>query len=212
MSRPRLAALTSLALFAGLPLALAAEPEKGATAPATASAQAPAPADAPFGVDLIHSSIVFSIQAGHRNDVWGRFNVFSGTFLIHPDKPEASSIDITVEVKSIDTGVPARDEHLKKDDFFHTAKFPQATFKSTKFIKSGEQWQVQGDFTMLGVTKPITATLDYRGAGPSGAPGGGEASGIVATFTLKRSEFGMTKYLDNLADDVKMTVSLAGKR
>lgn len=207
MTRTRLALALALATLsaAGLGLAVAAQrPE--------AAVSAVRPADAkPFKVDGIHSSIVFAIRHNNLNDVYGRFNAYSGEFLIDPANPGASSISLTVNADSVDTGNEGRDKHVRNPDFFSTKEFPNATFKSTTFTKTGENtFDVVGDFDFHGVKKPVTAKVEYRGQGKGGRQGELTVSGFIATLTFKRSDFGVTKYLTNLGDEITLTVSIQG--
>lgn len=164
-----------------------------------------------FKVDPIHSVVVFGI--GHLGvaRMYGTFAMPTGSFSIDPKNPAGSSIEISIDAEKVNTGAGKRDDHLRSPDFFNAKEFPKITFKSSSFEQSGSTMQVKGDLTMLGVTKPITAAVQWLGEGNTPQ---GHKAGFEATFTIKRSDFGMTKYLegDSIGDEVRLTVAIEGKR
>lgn len=198
-------------------LAAVAVLSAGAAVPffAPASVSVASAADAATGVfklDPVHSAVIFRIGHLGVSYTWGRINEPTGTYLIDTADPAKSAIDITVSTDKIDTANKKRDDHLKSPDFFNAGEFPTITFKSKSFTKTGDKsFKVEGDITLLGVTKPVTATLNYVGEGKTMQ---GYKSGFEAEFTIKRSEFGMTKYLEESAigDEVKLMVSIEGAR
>ncbi len=180
----------------------------GSAEVAKSEAMTTAAAEGGFAIDNGHSSVVFAIQHNKVNDVWGRFNTVKGSFHIDPANLDKSSIDVTIDMDSVDTGIDGRDKHLRSPDFFSTKEFPTATFKSTKFAKTGENtFDVTGDFELHGVKKSLTVKVEYRGEGQGR---GGPVSGLVATFDLPRADFGITKYEGSLGGIVKVTASLQG--
>src|SRR5262249_49789347 len=108
-----------------------------------------------FKVDTVHSSIVFKVKHMNTSYAWGRFNDFTGTFSLDDQDPGASTLDFVVKATSIDTGNAMRDRHLKSPDFFNAAQYQTITFKSTSVTKGGEDYEVKGNLTLHGVTKPI---------------------------------------------------------
>lgn len=163
-------------------------------------------------VDPSHSSVGFSIRHLVSN-VQGRFNKMEGALNFDDADPAKSKMTFTIDVASIDTGVPDRDKHLKAPDFFDAAKFPTITFKSTKIVKASgkDTYDVTGDLTMHGVTKPVTLRVLNLGSvmGPMGM-----VRGMEATGTLNRKDWGITwnKALDNggtiLGEEVKLDINL----
>src|SRR3990170_6762106 len=99
-----------------------------------------------FEVDLVHSSVGFSIRHIVSN-VKGRFTDFSGTIVYDPKKIENSSVSVTIQAVSIDTDNEKRDNHLKSPDFFEVEKYPQTKFSGT-LVKDGGKYKLKGDFTM----------------------------------------------------------------
>lgn len=163
-----------------------------------------------YEADPVHSSVVFRIKHVDVAYFWGRFNGIKGNFMLDAEKPENSALQFQVEVKAIDTGNAKRDEHLRSPDFFNAAQFPTISFKSTSVKKAGDRYEVTGDLTMLGVTKPLTVSLEKTGEADTKQMG--HRMGFETTFTLKRSEWGMTKFMEMLGDEVKMVVSVEGQK
>ncbi len=175
-------------------------------------ARAGAQADG-FKVDAVHSFIFFKVQHNGVAYSGGRFNDFTGAFNLDAAKPEASTLEITIKTESIDTANDKRNQHLRSNDFFAAKEFPEATFKSTG-VKAGSEpgtFDVAGDLTIRGTTKPITVRVKETGRGAG--PRGGELAGAWAEFTIKRSDFGVNFMVGkNLADEVALTVSLEGAK
>ena len=114
---------------------------------------------------------------------------------------------VTIPVDSIDTGVAKLDAHLKSPDFFDAAKFPMATFKSTRVERAGEHGlKVTGDLTLHGVTKPVVLDVVVNKIGPH-PMAGRAAAGFDATATIKRSDFGISNYVPNVSDEIELSVS-----
>lgn len=184
-------------------------------APITAPSPARARAADAFKVDAVHSSVVYRIKHNNVAYHYGRFDQVEGTFLLDKDNPSSGSINVSIPVDSVSSGNGGRDGHLKKADFFAAKEFPTITFKSTEITAKGESegypaFDVKGDLTLHGVTKPVTAQVRHTGQG-SGQKG--EVAGIEAKFTIKRSDFGMNFMVGKgLGDDVTIMVSLEGGR
>jgi polyisoprenoid-binding protein YceI len=202
--------LLSLAAVSTLAATLvASQPSAQATAPAARPAAAAAGAS--YDVDDVHSAAFFRVQHLGASQFWGRINDLSGSFTVDPTGGASGvSFDITVKASTVDTGTDKLDEHLRSPDFFNVKEFPNMTFKSTgvKAVKPNFL-EVTGDFTLHGVTKPITAMVEFTGqrAGQMG-----DRAGYEAIFTIKRSEFGVKYGVENgsLGDEVRIVVSLEG--
>jgi polyisoprenoid-binding protein YceI len=168
-----------------------------------------APAADSYSLDTAHSAIVFNISHSDLSNVYGMFKSFSGSFSLDPSAPEKSSVELSIDVASIDTGQPKRDEHLNSPDFFNSAQYPVITFSSTSIKKvSDATYKVTGDLSMHGVTKSITIDVIHNGdgTGRNGEP----RSGFSADFTIKRSDFGINYGLPNVGDDVHINASFQG--
>lgn len=139
-------------------------------------------------VDPVHSNVEFSVKHVGVATVKGRFNEFEGTLEFGPDGAKAYG---TVDVQSIDTRQPQRDDHLRSPDFFDAAGHPKIEFKSTSITEKGEdELQIDGEITIHGVTRPITLTAEVEGNGPDHE--GNLRVGLSATSQIKRSDFGMS--------------------
>lgn len=183
-------------------------------APAPAAPAEKVSAASTFEVDTVHSAVVFKIQHAGVSNFYGTFAKTTGTVNWDSDKPEGSSITIAIDAESISSGNAKRDQHLRNPDFFNAKEFPQITFKSTGMKKTGEKtFELSGDLTMLGKTKPVTATLVWTGEKDAGAQFGYRL-GFDATFTIKRSDFGMTYGVaqGSLGDEVTIMAGLAAVR
>jgi polyisoprenoid-binding protein YceI len=130
-----------------------------------------------------------------------------GSLEFDPADPTKSSVAVTIPLGSLYTGVPALDDDFRSTDFFDTARFPTATFKSTKVEKlaAADQLKVTGDLSLHGVTKPIV--LDVMivkvGTNPrSNLP----TIGFDAKTTLKRSDFGLGRYVPQVGDEIQMHI------
>ena len=169
-----------------------------------------------FKIDPVESSVVFSVAYGVSN-FYGRFNDVSGTVVLDKADPSKSSIELTIPVESVDTHNEKRDQHLKGPDFFNAKQFPVMTFKSTwitpRPLTKGESsgvrtYKVTGDFTLHGVTKPLTLEIKKGGEvkGMEGEiRGGGETH-----FTIKRSDYGINFMQERIGDEINIVVSLNG--
>ncbi len=183
----------------------------GGAAPAPAPAPVAQAAAEPFAVDSLHSSIVFRIK--HNNVSWyyGRFNKVSGSFSLDASKPEAASIDVTVDATSVDTANADRDKHLSSQSFFSVKEFPTLTFKSTGAKKgAGDKIDVTGDLTIHGVKKTVTVSISPSGEGPGMQ--GGTTAGFETSLVIKRSDYGMKFMPDKLGDEVTLMLAFEGAR
>jgi polyisoprenoid-binding protein YceI len=157
-----------------------------------------------YNVDAVHSSVLFRVKHMNTSYSWGRFNQMSGTVTLDGASP---SIAVTVQVDSVDTGNAKRDAHLKAPDFFAAKQYPTITFASTKVTKVGDaQYDVEGELTLHGVTRPIQVKLEKTGAGKG--PMGGNILGVATELRIKRSDYGMKFMLAGASDDVLVIVAL----
>ena len=142
-------------------------------------------------IDPSHSTAMFSVRHAMISTVRGHFNVISGTLHIDEQNPANSSVDAQADASSIDTRDERRDGHLKSPDFFDAAQFPTITFKSTKVEPTGgNEYNVTGDLTMHGVTKPVTFKAEYSGQGKDAY--GMLRTGISAKARVNREDWGLT--------------------
>lgn len=159
--------------------------------------------------DKAHSEVVFSILHMSLSNVHGRFGNIGGQIVLNEGDITKSTVNVTIDVSSVDTGVAPRDADLKSDHFFDTAQFPTATFASTGVAKNGSGLTVSGNLTLHGVTKPVVLQVE----GPTGPVPGMDHKphcGYSATTTLSRTAFGIaSKFPANIVgDDVKLSIDL----
>ena len=172
---------------------------------------------ATYAIDPQHSQVDFGIKHMGISTVHGRFAISSGTVNLDEANVDGSSVMATINVASVDTGEAARDKHLNSPDFFDTAKYPTATFTSSKVTKTGEGYDVIGNLMLHGVTKPVTLHMES----PSKEQIGMDKMphrGFSATAMIHRQDFGLTwngtlKSGDSmLGDDVKMSFDIEATR
>jgi polyisoprenoid-binding protein YceI len=174
--------------------------------PALQDKASKAPASGTYSIDAGHSSVLFRIKHMQTAWVFGRFNSYSGKVVFDEKAPEKSSVEVRLEMDSVDTGNKKRDDHIRSGDFFDAEQFPTAHFNS-KTVKKGAdgKYAVTGDLELHGVTKPVTIDLELSGT-TSGQRG--TLAGFYGTFSFKRSDFGMSGMLEGLSDEVHVIVSL----
>lgn len=180
--------------------------KKALSAIALATAfSAPAFAADSYSVDPRHTRPLFEINHFGYSTQHGRFGNATGKIVIDP-AAKTGSIDLSVATASIDMGADDWNKHMKSEDFFNVEKFPAMTFKSDKLVFDGEKIVgAEGSFTLLGVTKPLRlAVANFRCAPHPMLKK--MTCGADVTTTIKRSEFGMTKYVPAVADEVKIVV------
>ena len=159
--------------------------------------------------DKAHSEVDFTVLHMSLSKVHGRFGSIGGKVVIDDADHSKSSVEVTIDVSTIDTGVAQRDSDLKSPNFFDVAQFPTATFTSTSVAKSGNGLTVTGNLTLHGVTKPVTLTVE----GPTGPVQGMDKKphlGYSATSTISRAAFGIgAKYPTAVVgDDIQLTIDL----
>jgi polyisoprenoid-binding protein YceI len=145
-----------------------------------------------YQIDPAHTSAQFSVRHMMITNVRGGFSRVEGTVVYDSDNPSGSSVEATIDARSIKTMDEQRDAHLKSADFLDTDKYPTITFKSKKIEAAGEdEWRVTGDLTIHGATQPVVLKVE----GPTAEvkdPFGNTRIGASASTKLKRSDFGLT--------------------
>ena len=160
-----------------------------------------------FVIDQSHAKIVFSLSHFGFSTYYGFFTGFDARLGYDPKAPARSDLEVTVDVGSVVTTNPKLDEHLKSADFFDVAKFPTATFKTTKVTVTGPATgTVAGDLTLHGVTRPVALNASLHGGGVSPMTKK-YVLGFDAAAVIKRSEFGITTYVPMVGDEVTLTIS-----
>ena len=139
-------------------------------------------------IDPVHSEVGFSVRHMMVSKVRGKFNEFRGE-IVTGESPVDSSVSATIDLGSIDTGNPDRDNHIRSADFFDVDTHTTMTFQSTGVRVDGDSYLLDGTLTLRDITKPITLGLELGGFGPD--PYGNAHVGFTATGELKRSDFGV---------------------
>jgi len=140
-----------------------------------------------YGFDKAHSSIGFKIRHMGLIQVPGYFRNFEGTLDFDPSDIKNSSVEFSAEVKSVDTGVNARDNHLRSKDFFEVTTYPEMSFKSSRIKKKGKRYMVKGELTIKDVTKEIE--FPVRIFGPIKDERGTVRMGVFGVTTINRRSF-----------------------
>lgn len=158
-----------------------------------------------------HASINFAVK--HLGYSWltGRFDTFSGEFTYDPAKPEASTINVTIDTTSVNSNHAERDKHLRSPDFLNVEKFPKATFVSKQIKVDGDdkdEFDIIGDLTLNGVTKSITIEVDKVGEGKD--PWGGYRAGFEGETEINMKDFNIKMDLGPASQAVKLELHVEG--
>ena len=147
---------------------------------------------ATYDIDPAHSTAQFTVKHMMITNVHGQFSKVTGTLDFDANNPAAGSVKASIEAGTVNTQETKRDDHLKSPDFFDVVKFPAITFQSTSFRKAADgKYQVAGNLTIHGVTKPVV--LDVDGPTPEVKdPWGNSRIGISASTKINRADFGLT--------------------
>jgi polyisoprenoid-binding protein YceI len=139
-------------------------------------------------IDPSHSEVSFSVRHLMVSKVRGSFTRFTGT-ITTGQEASASSVEATIDMNSVDTRDERRDTHVRSADFFDVERYPEATFRSTAVRANGNDYIVEGNLTLHGVTRPVTLSLEHNGVGPDAW--GGTRAGFSATAEINRRDFGV---------------------
>ncbi len=164
-----------------------------------------------------HAADTYKFDPNHTSVLWhenhfgfsnpaGRFGITDGSVTLDEANPANSKVDVTIDVKSLTTGIDKFNEHIKSKDFLDADQFATATFKSTKVDVTGKDAaKVTGDLTLHGVTKPVVldVKLNKIGEHPMNHK---KTAGFTASTTIKRSDFGISMYVPNVSDEVKIDI------
>jgi polyisoprenoid-binding protein YceI len=151
-----------------------------------------------WDIDASHSDVSFTVRHMMVSKVRGRFGAFSGEIVTSEDL-SSSSVTATIDASTIDTNNEQRDGHIRSADFFDVENHPQWTFRSTGLRADGDDFALDGELTIKGVTRPVTLALEVNGFGPD--PFGGTRAGFSASTTIDRNDFGV---------DIKMPLDGGG--
>ena len=164
-------------------------------------------------LDPAHSQIEFAVKHMMVTTVRGQFRQFTTEVDFDEEHPERSSVVAHIDVSSIDTGMAARDAHLRSADFFEAETFPELTFRSTSIKTRGDGYKIEGDLTIRGETRPVT--LDAEIGGVVANMQGGRRAAFNATTRISRKAWGLTwnVALESggflVGDEIKITLDMA---
>lgn len=165
-----------------------------------------------YTFDKVHTQIFFSVSHLGFSFSTGSFTGFDGGFTFSEEKPEQSSVNVTIDASSLSLHDAKWEEHVKSADFLNVAEHPSISFKSTKVEKTGDNTgRITGDLTLLGVTKPVTLEVVFNKAAIH--PYSKQfVAGFSATAALMRSDFGMDYGLPGIGDEVNISIEVEGIR
>lgn len=174
----------------------------------TAAFAAPAlAAPTTYTVDPTHTFASFAYSHMGLSQQQSRFNNTSGT-IVYDEAAKTASVEIEIDIASVDTGSDKFNEHIRSDDFFDAAKYPKATYKSKRVVfKGGKPVAVEGDLTIKDVTKPVKLVIDSFAAKEHPLKKKA-AIGANGHMKIKRSEFNAGKFVPAVGDEVTITVTL----
>jgi polyisoprenoid-binding protein YceI len=159
-----------------------------------------------------HASINFAVKHLGYSVLTGRFDKFEGTFSYDSAKPEASTVNVTIDTTSVNSNHAERDKHLRSGDFLNVEKFPTATFVSKKIVLDDDknEFDIVGDFTLNGVTKSITIEVEKVGEGAD--PWKGYRAGFSGETEINMRDFNIKMDLGPASQTVKLELEVEGIR
>jgi polyisoprenoid-binding protein YceI len=144
-----------------------------------------------WNVDVAHSEVQFKVKHLVISTVTGFFRSFNGTAVTEGDGFEDAQVEFAIDVNSVDTGQPGRDEHLRNADFFEAEKYPDFRFVSSSLKKEkGDVYKLVGDLTIKGITKEVELLAEYGGTERD--PWGNTKVGFEVSGVIDRKEYGVT--------------------
>ncbi len=182
---------------------------------AETSVQIPGYLAGKWKIDPLHSEVSFVVRHMVVSKVRGRFDSFEGEF-VTAENPLESSVNVSIDLGSVNTGNPDRDNHVRSGDFFDVENYPTMTYHSTGVRPDGDAFLLDGELTIRGATRPVTLKLEANGFGPDAY--GGTRSGFSASGEINRQDFGVSYNgpipgADGamvLSDKVSLTIEVEG--
>ncbi|MGE3319577.1 MAG: YceI family protein [Candidatus Berkiella sp.] len=163
-----------------------------------------------YTLDKSHTSVNWQINHFDFSNYYGKWEAM-GKLWFDKEKPQNSKVEVDIKIEDLITGNDKLNKHLKGADFFDQSQYPEAKFVSNKVIvKNGKVSKVEGDLTLHGVTKPVVLDVTSQKLGKNMADK--ETAGFSAKTKIKRSDFGMIKFLPGLADEVKLNIEVEANK
>ena len=164
-----------------------------------------------YKIDSEHATVIFRVSHFNIGNAYGRFNDPTGTVSYDSSDPSKTAFTFEVKTENVDTHNEKRDAHLRSPDFFNAREFPVISFKSTGVKPGGDnKFEVTGDLTMHGVTKPITFNITKTGEADTKQAG--YRTAWEADVNLKRSDWGMKGMIGPIGDEVHLNISFEAVR
>ncbi len=166
-----------------------------------------------YAIDIKGQHAFIDFRIKHLGYSWmhGRFNDFSGEFVVDRENPANAKVVVEIDTASVDTNHAERDKHLRSKDFLNVDQHPKARFVSTAVETTGDgKGVIKGDLTLNGVTKPIEIAVEEIGHGKD--PWGGYRAGFLGATTLKLADFAIDYDLGPASHTVELTLSIEGVR
>ncbi len=165
-----------------------------------------------YTIDSSHTYPNFEVDHLGFSTTHGRFNKTEGKLTIDWAN-NSGSVDITIDAASVDTGHQKRDDHLRNADFLNVVEFPQITYKSSNVtIKDNKSATVEGQLTIMGISKPVTLDVESINCGPHPMKKGTHVCGFDATGSFKRSDFDVKYALPAVGDELKLKIQVEAHR
>jgi len=183
-------------------------PEVEETEEASPAISLPSEAYGTYEIDPVHSSVVFRGDHFGLGYVYGLFNDVQGTFELKED-PTQSSVRLEIAAASLFTGNQQRDQHLKSPDFLNADQFPKIVFESTSITRTNEGFEVSGDLTLRGTTKPATIRMSHVGSGPFQMDDS-YRTGFHGEVSIDRMEYEVDHFEDAMAPEVQLIAAIEG--
>lgn len=143
-----------------------------------------------WAIDPTHSEIGFKVKHMMFTNISGKFGTYDATITTEDDNFENANIEFSADINSINTNNTDRDNHLKSGDFFEAENHPKLTFKATSFTKKGDDYELEGDLTLKGITKSVKLPTEFSGLMKD--PWGNTKVGINISGKINRKDWGLT--------------------
>ncbi len=161
-----------------------------------------------YTVDPDHTQIVWTVDHMGITPLAGMFGASAGTLVLDPGKPDEAKLEVTIPLAGLRVTSEEFATHLASPELFDAAKFPTATFKSTKIAVEGNDATIEGELTLHGVTRPVTMDVSFFGAGINPMTNV-ENIGFTGTTEIKRSDFGLAFGVPAISDEVALDIVAA---
>lgn len=161
-----------------------------------------------YTVDPDHTQIVWTVDHMGITPLAGMFGASAGTLVLDPSKPDEAKLEVTIPMAGLRVTSEEFATHLASAEILDTAKFPTATFKSSKITVEGSDATIEGELTLHGVTKPVTMDVSFFGAGINPMTKV-ENIGFTGTTEIKRSDFGLGYGVPTISDEVALDIVAA---